>query len=61
MVSAIPERPVQRYSEVFGLVAEGQDFVVVVDFQLTFSFLVEVEDCRYCSCSAELLEVFIYC
>jgi len=54
VVSAIPERPVQRYSEVFGLVAEGQDFVVVVDFQLTFSFLVEVEDCRHSFCSADL-------
>jgi len=34
------ERPVQRYSEVFGLGAEGQGFVFVVDFQLTVSFLV---------------------
>ena len=39
-MSAIRERPVQRYSEVFGHGAEGQGFVVVVDFQLTFSFLV---------------------
>jgi len=39
-VSAIHERPVQRYSEVFGLGAEGQDFVVEVDLQVTFSFLV---------------------
>jgi len=30
-VSAIRERPVQRYSEVFGLRAEGQGFVVVFD------------------------------
>jgi len=44
-VSAIHERPVQRYSEVFGLGAEGQGFVVVVNFKLTFSFLVvEVDD-----------------
>jgi len=41
----IRDRPVQRYSEVFGIGAEGQGFVVEVDFQLTFSFLaVEVED-----------------
>jgi len=33
------ERPVQLYSEVFGLEAEGQGFVVVFDFELTFSFL----------------------
>jgi len=39
-VSAICERPVQRYSEVFRLRAEGQGFVVVFDFKLTFSFLV---------------------
>jgi len=39
-VSAIREQPVQRYSEVFGLGAEGQDFVVVFDFKLTFSLLV---------------------
>ena len=46
-MSAIRERPVQRYSEVFGLGAEGQGFVVVVDSQLTFGFLVvEMEDCR---------------
>jgi len=43
-VSAVRERRVQRYSEVFGLGAEGQGFVVEVDFQLTLSFLVvEVE------------------
>jgi len=36
----------QRYSEVFGLEAEGQGFVVLFDFKLTFSFLVvEVEAC----------------
>ena len=46
-VSAIRERPVQRYSEVFGLGAEGQGFVVVVDFQLTFNILVKVEGCRH--------------
>ena len=40
------KRSVQRYSEVFGLGAEGQGFVVEVDFQLTLSFLVvEMEDC----------------
>ena len=44
---AIRERPVQRYSEVCWFGAEGQSFVVEVDFQLTFSFLVgEMEDCR---------------
>jgi len=31
-VSAIHERPVQRYSAVFGLGEEGQDFVVENDF-----------------------------
>jgi len=39
MVSAICEGPVQRYSEVVGLGAEGQGFVIEVDFQLTLSFL----------------------
>jgi len=29
-------------------------FVVVFDFQLTFSFLVKMEGCRHCFCSAEL-------
>jgi len=54
-VSAVRERPVQRYSEVFGLGAEGQGFVVVVDFQLTFSFLVvKVEDYRHRFRGAEL-------
>jgi len=49
------ERPVQRSYEVFGLGAEGQGFVVVVDFQLTFNFLiVEVKACRHRFCSAEL-------
>jgi len=44
-----------RYSEVFLLGAEGQGFVVVFDFKLTFSFLVvEVEGCRHHLCSAEL-------
>jgi len=47
--------PVQRYSEVCGLGAKRQGFVVVVDFQLTFGFLVvEVEDCQHCFCSSEL-------
>ena len=42
-------------SEVFGLGAEGQDFVVVVDFWLTFSFLVvKVKGCRHHFSSAEL-------
>ena len=49
------ERPVQRYSEVFGLGAEGEGFVVEDDFQLAFSFLVvKVEGCRHRFCSAEL-------
>ena len=48
------ERSVQQYSEVFGLGAERQDFVVVVDIKLTFSFLVvEVKDCRHRFCSSE--------
>jgi len=35
--------------------AEGQGFVVEVDFQLTFSFLVvEMEDCRHRFRGAEL-------
>jgi len=35
----------QCYSEVFRLGAKGQSFIVVVDFQLTFSFLVvKMED-----------------
>ena len=64
-VSAISERPVQRYSEVFGLEAEGQDFVDEVDFQLTFGFLdVKMEGCRHRFSRAELylpcLEVFTY-
>jgi len=47
-MSAVCERPVQRYSEVFGLGAEGQGFVIEVDFQLMISFLVvEMEDCRH--------------
>jgi len=40
------ERPVQRYSQVFGFGTEGQTFVIEVDFQLTLSFLVEMEDYR---------------
>jgi len=44
------ERPDQRYSEVFGM-----GFVVVLDFQLTFSFfVVEMEDFRHHFCSDEL-------
>ena len=47
-VSAIRERPVLRYSEVFGLGTEGQGFAVEVDFQLMFGFLVvEMADCRH--------------
>jgi len=39
-MSAIGERPVQRYSEVFGFGAEGQGFVIVVDIRSRFaSFL----------------------
>jgi len=54
-VSAVRERPVQRYSEVFRLGTEGQGFVVEVDFQLTFGFLVvEIEDCRHRFRDAEL-------
>jgi len=33
------DRPVQRYSEVFELGADGQGFVIEVGFQLMFSFL----------------------
>jgi len=36
-----------HYSELFGLGANGQGFVVEVDFQLKFSFLVDMEDCRH--------------
>ena len=54
----IRERPVQGYSEEFGLGAEGQGFVVEVDFHLTFSILVvKVEGCRHRFCSAELSAV----
>ena len=38
-MSAIRERPVQRYSEVFGLGAEERGFVVEVDFQLILACL----------------------
>ena len=48
-MSAICDRPVQRYSEVFGLGAEGQGFVVVFDLKLMFSLLVKVEGYRLCS------------
>jgi len=52
-VSTIRERPVKRYSEVFGLGAAGQGFEV--DFKLMFGFLVvEVEDGRHRFYSAEL-------
>ena len=45
---AVREQPDQRYSEVFGLGAKEQGFVVEADFQLTFSFLVvEMEGCRH--------------
>jgi len=54
-VSAVRERPVQRCSKVFGVGVEGQGFVVEVDFQLTFGFLVEMEDCRHRFRGAELL------
>jgi len=54
-VSAVHERPVQRNSEALGLGAEGQGFVVEVDFQLTPSFLVvEMEDRRHRFRGAEL-------
>jgi len=60
----IRERPVQHYSEVLGSQTEGQDFVIEDDFQLTFSFLVEMEDGRQRFCGAELqppgLELFTY-
>ena len=47
-VSAIRERPVQRCSEVFRFGAEGQEFVVEIDFKFTFSFLfVEIGDSRH--------------
>ena len=54
-VSAVRERPVQRNSEALGLGAEGEGFVVEVDFQLTPSFLVvEMEDRRHRFRGAEL-------
>ena len=53
-MSAVSARPVQRYSEVFGLGAEGQAFVVEVDFQLTFGFLVEGGRLPTLFCNAEL-------
>jgi len=47
-VSAIHERALQRYSEVFGLRAKGQGFIIEADYQLKLSFLVvEVDDCRH--------------
>ena len=52
---AVRERSVQCYSAVLGLGPKGLGFVVKDDFQLTFSFLVvEMEDCRYRLCRAEL-------
>ena len=49
------DRPVQRYSEVFGFGAEGQSFVVEVDFKLTFNFLsVKMEGRRHRFYNAEL-------
>ena len=54
-MSAIRERPIERYSKAFGLGAEGQGFVVVFDFQLTFGFhVVKMEGCRCCFRGAEL-------
>ena len=54
-MSAVRERLVQRYSEVLGLGAEGQGFVVEVVFQLTFGFLVvEMENCPHHFRGAEL-------
>jgi len=48
-------RSVQGYSEVFGFGTEAQAFIFVVDFQLTFSFLVvKMQSCRHRFCSAEL-------
>ena len=47
-MSAVRERLVQRYSDVFRLGAERQGFLVKVDFQLTLSFLVvKEEDCQH--------------
>jgi len=46
---------VQRCFEVFALRAEGRDFVIVLEFYLTLSFLVvTMEGCRHRFCSAEL-------
>jgi len=45
-VLAARECPAQRYSEAFVFVAEEQRFIVVVDFQLTFSFLPSCWDGR---------------
>jgi len=47
--------PTLLQSSLGGLREKGQCFVVVVNFQLTFSFfVVEVEDCQHCFCSIEL-------
>ena len=55
-VMAVRERPVQRYSKVFGFGAEGQGFPVAFDITLTFNFLaVEVEGCWHHLCSAKCL------
>jgi len=53
-VSAVRERSVECFSEVFGLGPEEQGFIAVVDFQLMFSFLVEMEDCQHCFCTRPL-------
>ena len=54
-VTQVRERPVRGYSEVLGLGVEGQGFVVEVEFQLMFSFLVvKMAYCRYRFCSADL-------
>jgi len=43
------------FLQVCRLGAKGNGFVVMVDFQLTFSLLVvELEDCQHCLCNAEL-------
>ena len=60
---AIRERPVQRYAEIFGLGTKRAGFIIEIDFQFTFGFLVvEMEDCRQRFCSSELqrpgLQVF---
>ena len=52
---------VQHSSEVCGFGAKGNGFVAVVDFQLTFGFLVvEVEDCQHCLCTADLINFQVW-